>query len=79
MDDLLGNVIGISGMAGGTRRLNCKRMRAENVAPSRISRRTLEKVYLCLGEHSPCHRCEAQCHYGRLYLTMKAKGTKKDG
>lgn len=67
------------GFAHGSRILGSKRMQAEEVAPRRISRASLVNNYLCMGRHSPCHRCEVLCHYGKLYLRMQRKGAKEHG
>ncbi len=79
MAKLSGGFVRCDGMIGGSRILGTRRLRAEAVAPRRISRASLVNNYLCMGRHSPCHRCEVLCYYGRMYLDLKAKGTKTHG
>ncbi|MGI6634202.1 MAG: hypothetical protein ACOX7B_03400 [Christensenellales bacterium] len=77
MNELLSGMLRRDGITGGTRQMTSKRLKAENVAPARISRKALENHYLCMGKYSLCHRCEVQCYYGRLYQAIKAKERKR--
>lgn len=79
MDELLHGLLRGAGVCHGGLATGEKRMKAENVAPKRISLTALERYYLCMGRHSPCRRCEVLCHYGRVYLEKLGKEHRKRG